>query len=88
MDNTLTSIETALRFACKDDDGRLYSPITDDPARPHVYLPGHGIFAAGEEIHLIHVYPRSQTIEVLAGDGYTVTEGPLIDLLDTHVFGA
>lgn len=78
---TLAGIETALRFACKDDDGRLYVPVSEDFNRPYVYLPGHGIHAAGEEIHLIHFYPRTGAVEVLAGNGYTLTDGPLIDLL-------
>lgn len=78
--NTLTAIETALRFVCKDDDGRLYAPVTDDHTRPYVYVPGYSIHAAGEEIHLISVYLNGN-IEVLAGNGYAVTEGPLIDLL-------
>lgn len=75
------SVETALRYICKDDDGRLYAPITADHTRPHVYVPGYSLHVAGEEIHLISVYLHSETVEVLAGNGYVITEDPLIDLL-------
>lgn len=74
------AIETALRFVCKDDDGRLYAPVTSDHTRPYVYVPGYSLHAAGEEIHMISVY-LSGEIEVLAGNGYTLTEGPLVDML-------
>lgn len=79
MASTAT-IETALRFVCKDDDGRLYAPVTADHRRPYVYVPGYSIHAGGEEIHMISVY-HSGEIEVLAGNGYTLTEGKLVDML-------
>lgn len=75
------TIETALRYICRDDDGRLYAPITSDHARPYVYIPGYSIHAAGHEVHLISVYPNSGEIEVLIDNGSTVSDGPLIDLL-------
>ena len=82
------TVETALRFALKDDDGRLYAPITPDHARPYVYLPGRNIHAAGEEIHLVNYYAGSDTLEVLAGNGYTLEEGPLIALLRSAIHAA
>jgi len=83
---TPSEIETALRFICKDDDGRLYAPVTADHTRPYVYVPGYNLHAAGEEIHMISVY-NSGEIEVLAGNGYTLTEGPLIDRLRDAIEG-
>lgn len=83
---TPSEIETALRFICKDDDGRLYAPVTPDHTRPYVYVPGYNLHAAGEEIHMISVY-HSGEIEVLAGNGYTLNEGKLIDLLRNAIEG-
>ena len=82
---TPATIETALRFALRDDDGRLYAPITADHARPYVYLPGRNIHAAGAEVHLVSYYAGSDTLEVLAGNGYTLEEGPLIALLRSAI---
>ncbi len=81
---SITSIETAIRFVCKDDDGRLYAPITEDIKRPYVYVPGYSIHAGGEEIHMISVY-LSGEIEVLAGNGYTLTEGKIVDMLKAAI---
>lgn len=81
MFGTHESILTALRFVCRDDDGMLYTPISDGHKRPLVYIPGHSIHAEGEEIHQILIWPFSGDIEVLAGNGYTISEGRLIDVI-------
>lgn len=78
---TPESILTALRYTLRDDDGMLNSPVTDAHIRPYVYLPGHNVHAGDMEIHLISIYPVSGDIEALVNNGYTVSDGPLIDLI-------